>query len=119
MSMEPGPVESIAREVFDRLRAFLGPEEVDLIEEPGGSLTVTTDEWSLQFDVMPVSRAWLAIDAEPEDPAQLDAARREVMPEAVEELLSQVDRDFEGGLVALLHASRDVFTEALASVLER
>ncbi len=119
MSSENNLVDALARELFEQLRAMLGPEEVDLIEETSGSITVTTDEWSLQFERAPVNRVWLAIDAEPDDPAEYDAARREVVSEGVEALMAQIDRSFDGALGTLLRASGDPFTGSLATAIER
>jgi hypothetical protein len=99
------------------LRAVLHPEEFDVTRGAAGDLDVSTDDWTLHVEGWPDGVAWLAIDDEPDDPADFVSARRAVMSEAVERALAAADRAVGGALTRALDASGDAFTLSFADAL--
>jgi hypothetical protein len=101
------------------LRTVLEPDDFDVTPGALGELDVATDDWSLHIEGWPDGVAFLAIDDEPDDPAQYTAARRAVMPAEVEQALAAADREVGGALSRALAASGDPFSRAFCEVLPR
>ena len=133
--IRPPTSEAWAAALRDALLAVLTEEDVDITPGAGdepGILEVSTDDWTLRVEGLtdptglshdpassllpppsPVT-AWVAIDDEPEDPARYRAARRAVMPPALDRALAKADATLEGALRAALEAGGDPFSQDLA-----
>lgn len=99
------------------LLTVLREDDFDLA--PGkhdGELDVSTDHWTIHLEG---GSGFLALDDEPDDPAEFDQARRAVMSETVERALADADRELGGVLCRALSASGDPFTLALVNALQR
>jgi hypothetical protein len=107
-------LDQLATALDTALRAVLDPEEYDISRGAAGELDLSTDDWTIHLEGWPTGPAWLAIDDEPDDSAQYEAARRAVMSEAVERALAEADRAVGGALGRALEATDDPFTSALA-----
>jgi hypothetical protein len=111
---------TVAEVVAAALREVLGADGLDVIpDETEAIVDIAADEWTLQIEGSPVTRAWLSIEDEPEHEAQLAAARRKVMSIAVDSAFAEADRQLGGALIAALRASDDPLTLDLASAMER
>jgi hypothetical protein len=100
------------------LGGVLAAEDFDVTAGPAeGELAVDADDWTLHLEGRPAGIAWLAIDDEPDSPADYRTARRAVMDETVERALAAVDRQAGGALTRALIASGDPFTRDFAAAL--
>jgi hypothetical protein len=99
---------TVAEAIADALKDVLGADGFDVISDDSGTFVdIATDEWTLRIEGNPVSLAWLSIEDEPEQESELAAARRAVMPAAVDTALAVADVRLGGALAAALHASHD------------
>ena len=103
----PMDIETYARVIRSHLQAVLGGDEFDVAAGDDGTLDVATDHWTVHLEA---GGGFLAIDDEPEEPAQFAAARRKVLNEKVERALALADRELGGAITAALTASGDPFT---------
>jgi hypothetical protein len=110
-------LDRLAAALDTALRSVLDTDEFDITRNDAGELDLSTDEWTLHLEGWPNGAGWLAVDDEPDEPAQYAAARRAVMSEAVERALAEVDRSVGGMLSRVLTAGGDPFTLDFADAL--
>jgi hypothetical protein len=108
----------LAQALRTALLTVMDADDFDVTLGEAGDLDVSTDDWTLRIEGWPSGVAWLAIDEEPDDPAQYATARRAVMSEAVEQALAARDIDLGGELTRALAASGDPFTLDFVAALE-
>jgi hypothetical protein len=112
-------VDDLAEAIRTALLGAMDADDFDVAPGAAGELDVSTDEWTLHVEGWPDGPAWLAIDDEPDEPARYAAARRAVIPEAVEQALAGTDYEVGGALSRALAASGDPFTLDLLDALRR
>jgi hypothetical protein len=109
---------TLARTIAGTLEEVLDAEEFDLIPgDDGAFVDIATDTWTLRIEGSPVTSAWLSIDDEPDHPDHLAAARRTVMPLAIDRALASADEQLDAALAAALTASGDPLSVELAAAI--
>ena len=112
---------TVAEAIAHALKKVLGEDGFDVL--PDGTerfVDIAADEWTLRVEGNPVSVAWLSIEDEPEQESELAAARRAIMPAAVDNALTLADERLGGTLTAALAASHDPLSlDLLASMSAR
>lgn len=112
-------IDQIVSVLRESLQILIENDDVDLVVASGGDeVEVVADEWTLTV-WMPSGTlaAFLAIEDEPEDRAQLSAARKGLMSEAATDALSRANARLDGVLVAALRRSGDPLSEDLAAAI--
>lgn len=109
----------LAQALRTALLTAMEADDFDVTPGTAGDLDVSTDDWTLRIEGWPSGVAWLAIDEEPDDPAQYGTARRAVMSEAVEQALAALDIELGGELTRALASSSDPFTLDFVAALEQ
>jgi hypothetical protein len=83
-----------------------------------GELDVFGEEWTLHLEGWPTRPlAWLALDDEPDDPADLSVALATALDAEAVAVLAEVDVSLSRALSAALRASHDPLSAALADRL--
>lgn len=96
----------------------VGALDVELDAE-SGELEVVGEEWTLHLEGWPQQPlAWLALDDEPDDPAEIPAALLAVLDPKTLASLARADGRLGGDLVAALRAAHDPLADELADTLE-
>lgn len=97
---------------------LIGRGEIDVAPaEEGSGLEIQADQWTLALEGEPVTVAFLAVDDEPGDPADLDQALKGALEPDDLEALRELDRRWEGSLRMALQESRDLLSMQLATLL--
>lgn len=107
----------------EQLRGILEPvlasEDFDIvIDETASSLEVITDDWTLHFENWTGGIAWLALDNEPESPAEYPAAIDSALGHRVMTALWTSNPAFLVSLCTALRAAADPLSHALVNALE-
>src|SRR5262245_65484170 len=80
---------AVANAIIDALTNVLGPEGFDVMPDDQDTFVdIAADEWTLRLEGDPVAVAWISIEDEPDAVSDLSAARRAVMPAAVDRALA-------------------------------
>ncbi len=108
--------DTLPRLLEKKLNAEHGDGFVDFLTDDDG-VSIAADEWTLRFENERI--AWLAIDAEPDDPDLLRTTWRQVVGEPAEQLLSEINRETDDALAARLEASGDLLSIDMARVLRQ
>lgn len=117
MSERESLAVKIVYAVSGALKPVLGEGEFETV--PDGRervLEVSTDDWTMHIE-WERGIAWLAIDDEPNDPAEFEQARRSVMSEAVVQAWGLVNIELSGFLADALTRSHDAFSIAFARAI--
>jgi hypothetical protein len=110
-----GELESIVAEVFAGL---IERGEVDIAPGEGGAgLEIQADQWTLAIEGSPSPVAFLAIDEEPADVAEMSGALDAAVEPDDLAALRELNRRLDGGLRVALQASRDMLSMELATLL--
>jgi hypothetical protein len=108
--------EPIFRVVRASLLTVMHDDDFDVAAGEDGALDISTDHWTVHLED---GIGFLAIDDEPEEPAQFAAARRKAITERVERALAFADRELDGAISTALAASGDPFTLDFVAALSR
>jgi hypothetical protein len=88
------------------------------LDAAAGELDVFGDEWTLHLEGWPTRPvAWLALDEEPDDPADLAAALDAALDDESIAVLAAVEVSLGRALTAALCAAQDPLSTALADRL--
>ena len=91
---------------------------IDIVQdEDSGDLEVRSDTWTLAMQGIPPTVAFFAIDDEPDDTSQLDAALRSATAAGDMQALQQLNRTLDGAIATALRQSGDPLSIALADKL--
>jgi hypothetical protein len=103
--------------IEDVFAALIGRGEVDVAPaEEGSGLEIQADQWTLAIEGDPLTVAFLAVDDEPGDPADLDQALAAIEPDDLA-ALRELDHRWEGALRIALQQSGDMLSMQLATLL--
>lgn len=102
--------------LMERLIMQLGSDSFDLFADEEG-VSIATDEWTLRFEKNGI--AWLAIDAEPDEPDQLRSAWQQVVGAPAWKVLTEVNRESGDMLAMRLDASGDHLSIDIAMTLRQ
>jgi hypothetical protein len=107
------------RETIETIFAdLIGRGEIDVAPaEEGDGLEIQADQWTLAIEGDPVTVAFLAVDDEPGDPADLDQALEGALEPDDLAALRELDRRWEGALRMALQESHDLLSMQLATLL--
>jgi hypothetical protein len=108
----------VSTTIESELLATLPSEEFEITIDENGTVTVFTDEWTLELVLDHVPHAWLALDDEPDDPAALEAERERAMPPSVVKAISRADTTLGGLLRSALSRSPDRLSQLFAHALD-
>jgi len=108
--------ETFDRVVRARLLTVMHEDDFDVVAGEDGALDISTDHWTVHLEH---GVGFLAIDDEPEQPAQFATSRRAVISEQAERALAFADRELNGAISALLTASGDPFTLDFVAALAK
>lgn len=113
-----GRLAAIVREA---LADLIDSGDIDVVlSDDGQEIDVFGDEWTVHLEGWPSSpSAFAAIDDEPDDPADIPAARAGIFDGPVHAALQDLDRRLDGTLRTALVASGDPLSMDLATALER
>jgi hypothetical protein len=101
--------------VFSEL---IGRGEIDVAPaEEGDGLEIQADQWTLAIEGDPLTVAFLAVDDEPGDPADVDQALAAAIEPDDLAALRALDHRWEGGLRIALQQSGDMLSMQLATLL--
>jgi hypothetical protein len=107
------------REVIEEIFAdLIGRGEIDVAPAAeGDGLEIQADQWTLVIEGDPAKVAFLAVDDEPGDPADLDQALKGAVEPDDLAALRELDRRWEGSLRIALQESGDMLSMQLATLL--
>jgi hypothetical protein len=107
------------RETIEAVFAdLIGRGEVDVVPgEDGIGIEVQADQWTLAIEGDPVRVAFLAVDDEPGDPADLSQALEGAIEPDDLAALRELDRRWSGELRIALQESGDALSMRLATLL--
>ena len=89
------------------------------LDAEAGELEAVAEEWTLHLEGWPLQPlAWLALDDEPDDPAEIPAALLAVLDPKILGSLARADGRLGGDLVAAFRAAHDPLADELAHTLE-
>ncbi|MDP9469863.1 MAG: hypothetical protein M3Q71_04230 [Chloroflexota bacterium] len=111
--------ESLIAALRDSFASLIEADEADVEAGPAfGEVEVVGETWTLHLEGLPETpRAWLAIDDEPENAAEIRAAREAAVgPEAMAALV-RADTVLGGALSCALSESDDPLSLDLAAAL--
>ncbi len=104
--------------IEDIFAELIGRGEIDVVPaEEGSGLEIQADQWTLAIDGHPMTVAFLAVDDEPGDPADLDQALEGALEPDDLAALRQLDGRWEGRLRIALQQSGDMLSMQLATLL--
>jgi hypothetical protein len=111
-------LDDVANAIRDALLDVLDPADFDVSgDHDGGEFDVSTDDWTLHFEIGGSAFALFVVDDEPDDPAHYAAVRSRIMSESVERALAEANDNLNGTLSRLLSASGDPFSRSLATAI--
>ncbi len=116
MYVDTATLTSVLRDAFASL---IAADEVDVeAVTASGEVEVVGETWTLHLEGLPETLgAWLAIDDEPENAADIRAAREGAMGTEAMAALVQADARIGGALAAALSVSNDPLSQDLAAAL--
>ena len=104
--------------IEDVFADLIGRGEVDVAPaEEGDGLEIQADQWTLALEGTPLSVAFLAVDDEPGDPADLEHALTAAIEPGDLTALRDLDHRWEGALRIALQQSGDMLSMQLATLL--
>ncbi len=104
--------------IEDAFAELIGRGEVDVAPaEEGSGLEIQADQWTLAIEGDPLTVAFLAVDDEPGDPADLDQALATAVEPDDLAALRELDHRWEGALRIALQQSGDMLSMQLATLL--
>jgi hypothetical protein len=103
----------------EALHAHLRASDFDLEpNDEAGAVEVTTDDWTLTFEGFPETPvAYIAVDSEPDEPAEYERAVHDAIRPAEMRALRAANTASGGAIAAALAASGDPFSEYLGGVV--
>lgn len=97
---------------------LIGRGEIEVVPaEEGSGLEIQADQWTLAVEGNPVALAFVAVDDEPGDPADLNQALEAALEPDDLAALRELDRRWSGALRIALQESRDPLSMRLATLL--
>jgi len=110
----------VATIVEESLAALIAADAVEVaLDAATGELEAIAEDWTLHLEGWPDRPlAWLALDDEPDDTAQIPIAVVAAFDAATLAALAAVDERLGGALVAALRAAHDPLSDELADALE-
>jgi choline dehydrogenase-like flavoprotein len=119
MSTEP-TAAALASRIEEVGADLLARDAFELsLNASAGELDVVGDEWTLHFEGLPTQPlAWLAVDDEPDDPAEFPAVIHAYLDDETLAMLGAVDHSLGQVISAAMKASRDPLSLALADRLQ-
>lgn len=103
--------EAVFAELIDRGEVDVAPAE------EGSGIEIRADSWTLAIDGDPMTVAFLAVDDEPGDPADLDQALKASLEPDDLAALRALDHRWDGTLRIALQQSGDILSMQLATLL--
>jgi hypothetical protein len=111
-------IEEAGEIILQELLRVLNADDVDAFPGPtGNEIDISTDTWTLHLEGWSDGIAWLALDSEPDDPAEFELVRRKALSQKVEGALVAANGRLDGQLARALLVSGDPFSEDLARAL--
>jgi hypothetical protein len=112
-----GPGDAIAI-IESVLAALIARGEIDVVPgEDGAGIEIQADQWTLAIEGDPPSVAFLAVDEEPGEMAEMAGALMEAIEPDDLAALRELDRRWSGALRIALQASGDPLSLQLATLL--
>ena len=111
--------ETLRQLLEDAFAGVIAADEAEVLPgEAPGEVDLAGEEWTLRVEGWPERPvAWLALDDEPEAPAERRSAREAAMGGASEAALAALDARLDGALSAALAASGDPLSLDLAEAI--
>ena len=110
----------VAAILEESLAPLIAADALDVVlEDDGGALEAIAEDWTLHLEGWPDQpRAWLALDDEPDDPAELPTALAAALADDALAALTVADERLGGSLATALRAVHDPLADVLAAAIE-
>jgi hypothetical protein len=113
-----GTMAEVAATFREFLAALIDADLLDVVVDAAGAVEAIGEEWTLHLEGWPERPlAWLALDDEPDDPAEVAAALQEAINGETVAALAAADARLGGALARALGASGDPLSRTLADQL--